>query len=372
MRATEGARSVADAAQRVADAVNQHFFADGNGIHVTEATQEDWNTNHSGANVLINALGQLFRDGLNNLLTLTTEGNARALTVWDGLGNAAENVLAIFGASETRLGLGGGTGSIFLASDKFRLRGVTKDRSWSASGSSGTVREAFGNILSETVWDGPNQSESWNPSTDYSYVSRAAVNTYSYVPTDHSYGGQADLKLSATVYDWKGESPETDDLIPEEDNGFDPYISPSHSNDASIELHAEPSNPDNNGYIALRADALVLDGAVQRTEGTCTATTANATIISAANHCWTNNATTTITVGVNLKSSLANSSAVAIATAPADFRPPYTVVGSVYVTGQAVNLQAWIDNAGRITVNNRSGTSVTTSANIYISFTFAP
>jgi len=95
--ATERARSVADAAKSVADAVNQHFFADTSGIHVTEATQDEWDANHSGANVLINSIGQLFRDGLNNLLTLTTEGNARALTVWDGLGNAASNVRAVIG-----------------------------------------------------------------------------------------------------------------------------------------------------------------------------------------------------------------------------------------------------------------------------------
>lgn len=104
MRAlADSAKTIADAAQAVAEAVNQHFFADTNGIHVTEATQEDWNANHSGANVLINSLGQLFRDGLNNLLTLTTEDGARALTIWDGLGNAAENVRARFGTT-IRLG----------------------------------------------------------------------------------------------------------------------------------------------------------------------------------------------------------------------------------------------------------------------------
>lgn len=90
-------KSVADAAQQVADAVNQHFFSDTNGVHVTEATQENWNESHEGANVLLNAAGQLFRDGLLNLLTLTTQGGARALTVWDGLGNTASNIRAIIG-----------------------------------------------------------------------------------------------------------------------------------------------------------------------------------------------------------------------------------------------------------------------------------
>lgn len=97
MRAlANSAKTIATAAQSVAEAVNQHFFADTSGIHVTEATQDEWDESHSGANVLINSIGQLFRDGLNNLLTLTTENGARALTIWDGLGNAASNIVSSF------------------------------------------------------------------------------------------------------------------------------------------------------------------------------------------------------------------------------------------------------------------------------------
>lgn len=130
MRAlANSAKAVANAAQDVANAVNQHFFADTNGIHVTEATQEDWDESHTGANVLINSIGQLFRDGLNNLLTLTTQNGARALTIWDGLGNAAGNVLATFGPNETHLGLGG-DGALYLARDKFRIH----SRNWTANG----------------------------------------------------------------------------------------------------------------------------------------------------------------------------------------------------------------------------------------------
>ena len=104
MRAlANSAKTIADAAQAVAEAINQHFWHDTNGAHVTEATQEEWEQSHSGPNSLWNSLGMLFRDGLNNLLTLTTENGARALTIWDGLGNAAGNVVARFGTT-IRLG----------------------------------------------------------------------------------------------------------------------------------------------------------------------------------------------------------------------------------------------------------------------------
>ena len=124
--AIAAARTIANAAQAVADAVNQHFFADINGIHVTEVTQEEWGESPTGANVLINSIGQLFRDGLNNLLTLTTENGARALTIWDGLGNAAGNVLATFGATETHIGMSG-TGNVYMANDKFLLSASTSE-----------------------------------------------------------------------------------------------------------------------------------------------------------------------------------------------------------------------------------------------------
>lgn len=75
---SEGVESVAAIAQEaldVAEATGQHFWSDTDGIHVTEVTQEEWQDStgsgyHSGANVLINALGQLFRDGLTHLMAL--------------------------------------------------------------------------------------------------------------------------------------------------------------------------------------------------------------------------------------------------------------------------------------------------------------
>lgn len=143
-------KNVADAAQQVADAVNQHFFSDTNGVHVTEATQEDWNESHEGANVLLNAAGQLFRDGLVNLLTLTTESGARALTVWDGLGNTASHIRAIIGETIT-LGPIGSVRMILSASD-MALVNESNDEIFSIdSGSTGTSTVAL--TASLVTWD---------------------------------------------------------------------------------------------------------------------------------------------------------------------------------------------------------------------------
>lgn len=105
---SEGVEDVAAIAQEaldVAEATGQHFWTDSDGIHVTEVTQEEWGDSadpnyHSGANVLLNAIGQLFRDGLNNLLAILPTG----IAIYDGNGNAAGNILAQFTASIIRLG----------------------------------------------------------------------------------------------------------------------------------------------------------------------------------------------------------------------------------------------------------------------------
>lgn len=71
----DNAETLAQQAEAVATATGQHFWPDTDGVHVTEVTQDEWNDStgtsyHSGANVLLNSLGQLFRDGPNNLLAL--------------------------------------------------------------------------------------------------------------------------------------------------------------------------------------------------------------------------------------------------------------------------------------------------------------
>lgn len=199
-----------------AGAATQYFWHDSDGAHVS-TTENDATT---GPNVLIDSDGMDVRDGTATLAT--------------------------FGANDTHLGLGDGISSVFLANDKFRMRGVTQGRT--PQGGSGTIYETYGNILAETVWDGPSQDEHWDPSTGRSYVSRAAIDTYALVP-----GNEANLTLSAKAMDWLGRSPETRPSQPGEygPDDFDPYISPDTMYEANIEIHSETANAANSSYIYM-------------------------------------------------------------------------------------------------------------------------
>lgn len=93
---------LAEQAEAVAQATGQYFWSDTDGAHVTQVTKDDWNDStspnyHSGPNSLWNSLGMLFRDGLNNLMAILTNG----IAIYDGLGNADSNILAKFYAYAT-------------------------------------------------------------------------------------------------------------------------------------------------------------------------------------------------------------------------------------------------------------------------------
>ena len=106
------ARQVADEANKVAQATNQHFFADTNGAHITDVTQDEWAqavadnfsdydpTTKPYHNQLLNSLGILLRTALNNLVSITRS----AIAFYDGAGNAASNIVARFGSTGAQIG----------------------------------------------------------------------------------------------------------------------------------------------------------------------------------------------------------------------------------------------------------------------------
>lgn len=88
-----------DAAEAVANATAQHFWADSNGAHVsTEAGKADGNKN-----ALWNSLGMLFRQGADNLLALVT-GTNPGMLIYDGGGNEDSNIIASFAGDLIELG----------------------------------------------------------------------------------------------------------------------------------------------------------------------------------------------------------------------------------------------------------------------------
>lgn len=95
-KAVQAVKQATDEAAKVAGAINQHFWSDGNGIHVTEA-EHDATTEH---NILINSLGILLRKAENYLVSIT----ASAIAFYDGAGTAASNIVASFGASRAQVG----------------------------------------------------------------------------------------------------------------------------------------------------------------------------------------------------------------------------------------------------------------------------
>lgn len=94
------AKEAAEEAQAVADAVNQHFWTDQQGIHVTELEQDEFIADPAGANILENANGILLRDG-ETWLSQFTPGN---VAFYDGQGNASANISAQIGATAAQIG----------------------------------------------------------------------------------------------------------------------------------------------------------------------------------------------------------------------------------------------------------------------------
>lgn len=88
----------------------------GAGAYVTEIPQEEFNdpenpNYHSGKNSLWNSLGMVFRSGLRYLLTILT-GDTTGVAIYDGQGNSDENIVASFTDSGSVIGKYSGSRTI--------------------------------------------------------------------------------------------------------------------------------------------------------------------------------------------------------------------------------------------------------------------
>lgn len=95
----DSVEGIAQQALDIAEATGQYFWHDDAGAHVsTEALDPE-----GDQNVLLNAVGMVFRAAANNILALVT-GQTPGMAIYDGLGNAADNIIASFTGSGQRIG----------------------------------------------------------------------------------------------------------------------------------------------------------------------------------------------------------------------------------------------------------------------------
>ena len=135
-RAVVIAKGIADEAKAVANAINQHFWNDTNGAHITDVTQDEWKAAVDDGfsdydadtkpyhNLLMNSLGILLRTALNNLVSITRS----AIAFYDGTGNAASNIVARFGSDGAQIGKSGAAHSVIDANGQrfYATNGTTQ------------------------------------------------------------------------------------------------------------------------------------------------------------------------------------------------------------------------------------------------------
>lgn len=165
-RAVKVAKQAADEAGRVANAVNQHFWNDDNGAHVTDVTKDAWaaavadnfsdlSAEKQYPNLLMNSLGILLRSALNNLVGITRS----AIAFYDGLGNNATNIVAQFGINGAQIGKSSAlqlimtAGAMILKNDSNEsVFSVTEDSTTSIAHSADLVTYASSSAVIATTY----------------------------------------------------------------------------------------------------------------------------------------------------------------------------------------------------------------------------
>lgn len=97
----------------VATATNQHFFSDDAGVHVTT----DEFDAAGGSNVMLNASGMVLRSSETPLAAFTPSG----VSVYDGAGSDASNVVASFSSKGVELGAPGSKQRVRMTADRLNF-----------------------------------------------------------------------------------------------------------------------------------------------------------------------------------------------------------------------------------------------------------
>lgn len=180
----DAASSAATEAQAMAAATGQHFWDDAAGAHVTEAARAEWESEPSGHNVLINSLGILLCKALAPLVGVTQS----AVAFFDGLGDAAENVVARFGRDGATIGKVGG---VHVGIDSNSLD--VSDGHGTTFLHAGLANDDETGLYSRTSYGYPGESE-WHLPLRDGIIARVALR-------DDETGAEEEMAGGAWTYD---------------------------------------------------------------------------------------------------------------------------------------------------------------------------
>ena len=343
-------QELAEDAEAVANAVSQHFWSDTDGAHVTEVTQEEWYDSggasyHSGANSLWNSLGMLFRDGMTNLMAVLTSGVA----IYDGLGNAASNIVASFtdtGATIGRLAEGH---AVFDSSGMHVYDGANSvfDATYSATDDGtetvedATIGTSSGGYLSFSETTLAGASAPYKVTTYLSSLLSLARMWLEYTPSTAQIGLRARHQIGGSV-----------------------------GGTAAVTLTSDSSTFE--GNVAISGTSVTANGIEIGKSAATTATRGSAASSIGVNSVRKYGNVVSVTLAeIKLASSLSSgSTSGTVATVPTGYRPATNVYAAIGSTGAHGGSYARIATNGVVTIRNSSGSSIATSAQLCFTLTY--
>lgn len=341
-------QELAEDAEAVANAVSQHFWTSttgtDSGAHVTEVTQEEWNDSggasyHSGANSLWNSLGMLFRDGMTNLMAVLTSGVA----IYDGLGNAASNIVASFTATGATIGRLAEGHAVFDSSGMHVYDGANSvfDATYSATDDGtetvedATIGTSSGGYLSFSETTLAGASAPYKVTTYLSSLLSLARMWLEYTPTTAQIGLRARHQTGGSV-----------------------------GGTAAVTLTSDSSTFE--GNVAISGTSVTANGIeIGKSTSTTVSRGSAASTIDTNSVRKFGNVVTVSLGGIKLASALSSGSTTGtVATVPTGYRPASNVYVAIGSTGAHGGSYARITTAGVVTIRNSSGSSIATSAQL--------
>ena len=360
---------IAQDADAIATATDQHFWADSGGVHVS--TDED---DPAGAqNIVMNSAGVLLREGSDYLAAFTPS----AVAFYDGNGNSASNITASFGS----------TGATIGSVDAAHMVQTPTAASWySPDGSTEIASLGYDNESNPRLWlRSVRQRIVGMASTAGSWLNEIL----SIVSSSDTGSGTVKIEARGLDKNDPNTTLNANFLVTSESNtyiGNGLTVNPEEVNIQNRDLYAS-GKATIAGYLAALGGAKVSGGlevygtvtmhtALPITSGgsgqSGTSTdTAAAGIITAGTYITVTGASYSVWGKVaQLLVTFTRSSAISanqnftVGTVASGKRPVHTAGGS------SNSFTGWLTDTGTLTVRNVTGAQIAANTTVYISFTY--